>query len=317
MAWRNSLHGRIVQYDSNFLYLNDRPVGDRFVGRGRTFFVNSAVDAASGANPDEAVGTLAEAIALCEANRGDAVVVCENHAETITGVAGLTIDKAGISIIGLGTYNQRPRFLMDGAATVTALVSAADVYVENLVFAAGSLLVATGFDVTAVGAWFNAIEFVDNTTAENWATPFKATGAANTADGLKITNCRWVPLIASVNALEFLEITDDIADLVVEDNFIVHEGTASPLFLQAGLKDMTRASIRRNFLSHKRTAGDLAFDNGGAANSGIIAHNRIGHADVTGAHELGAVAGCRFFDNLSVSTDALSGFVLPAIDVDL
>jgi hypothetical protein len=32
---------------------------------------------------------------------------------------------------------------------------------------------------------------------------------------------------------------------------------------------------------------------------------------------MGAVGGCGFFDNLSSSTDAVSGFVLPAIDVDL
>ena len=52
-------------------------------------------------------------------------------------------------------------------------------------------------------------------------------------------------------------------------------------------------------------------------NNGIIAHNRIGHADVTGAHDLGIEGlGCRLFDNLSVSTDDLSGFVLPALDVD-
>ncbi len=289
---------------------------------GNVFFVSSTASkrgdvANKGRSPDTPFATLDFAIGRCTANNGDHIILMPNHAETITGAGGITADVAGITIIGLGTYDQRPRFLMDGGTSVTFVVSAADVSIDNIVMASGHLLVATGFNVTGKGFWANRIEFADNTTAENWGSPFKATGAANTADGLKITNCRWVPLIASVNELEFLEITDDIVDLVMHDNFIAHEGTASPLFLQAGTKIMQRVSIQRNFLSHKMTANDLAFDNGGATNSGIIAHNRIGHADVTGAHVLGAVAGCRFFDNLSTSVDNLSGFVLPAIDVDL
>ena len=287
---------------------------------GNVWWVNSATGANSGGNDGSRelpFATLDYAIGRCTANNGDIILLAPNHAETVTGIGGITADVAGISIIGLGNYNQRPRFLMDGATTLTFAVSAADVSISNIVMASGHLLVATGFNVTGVGFWADRVEFVDNTTAENWGSPFKATGAANTADGLKITNCRWTPLIATVNSLEFLEITDDIADLVMHGNFIAHEGTASPLVLQAGTKVMQRVSIVGNFLSHKMTAGDLAYDNGGSTNSGIIAHNLIGHADVTGAHVLGAVAGCRFFENRSVSTDALSGFVLPAIDVDL
>ena len=286
---------------------------------GSVFWVDSTTGADSGKGTYRSpFATLDYAVGRCTANKGDKIFVMPNHAETYNGVAALALDVAGIDIIGLGNHNNRPRFLMDGtaAATTTALVSAADVSIHNCVFASGYLLTTTCFNITGKGFWANGLEFEDNTTAENWATPFKATGAANTADGLKITNCRWVPLVATVNALEFVEITDNISHLTIEDNFIAHEGTASPLFLQAGTKVMHGAKILRNFLSHKMTAGDLAFNNGGSTNSGIIAHNRIGHADVTSVHEMGAVAGCRFFDNLSVSTDALSGFVLPAIDAD-
>jgi hypothetical protein len=80
---------------------------------------------------------------------------------------------------------------------------------------------------------------------------------------------------------------------------------------------MTDVLILGNFLQNGNTANDIAFDNGGSGNSGIIAYNLIGHADVTGAHALGAVAGCRFFENRSTSVDNLSGLLLPAADVDL
>ena len=285
---------------------------------GSVFFVDSTAgnNGNTGKEPSKAFATLDYAIGKCTANKGDVIYVMPNHAETIIGAGGITADIAGIKIIGLGSYNQRPRFLMDGGTTVTFAVSAADVTVRNIVMASGHLLVAAGFDVTGKGCWLDKVEFADNTTAENWGTPIKATGAANTADGLKVTNCRWVPLVASVNELEFIEITDDIADLVVVGNYIVHEGTASPLILQAGTKVMTCAQVLWNFLSHKMTAGALFISNGGTGNSGIIAHNRFGHADVTTTHDWGAATGFRLFDNLSTSVGNLSGVILPAADVD-
>lgn len=295
-------------------------VNNEAVTTGSIFFVDSATgtDAAGyGQNPDAPVATLDYAIGLCTANKGDRIYVMPNHAETVTGVGGITADVAGITIIGLGSYNQRPRFLMDGGTTVTFAVSAADVTVRNLVFASGHLLVAACFVVTGKGCWIDQCEWADNTTAENWGTPVKATGAANTADGLRITNCRWVPLVATVNALEFVEITDDIRDLVIANNFIAHEGTASPLVLQAGTKVMHAAYIVDNHLSHKMTAGDLLIDNGGSTNSGIIARNFVGNADVTGAQEGGAATGMRFFENLYTSTAVDSGALAPVADTPL
>ena len=285
---------------------------------GSVFFVDSltGLNSNAGGSPSTAFATLDWAIGKCTANKGDVIYLMPNHAETVTGIGGVTADIAGISIIGLGNFNQRPRLLMDGGTTVTFAVSAADVTIENIVMASGHLLVATGFDVTGKGCWIDQVEFADNTTAENWGSPVKATGAVNTADGLKVTNCRWVPLVATVNSLEFVEITDDIDGLVVTGNVIICEGTATPLILQAGTKVMTNIFVVWNFLSHKMTAGALFMSNGGTGNSGIVAHNRFGHADVTTTHDWGAVTGLRLFDNLSTSVDNLSGVILPAADVN-
>jgi len=315
-----SIHGkRLGLLGDGVLEVDGQPMkGARVPNLGKDIFVDSVTgaDTSDGLVPSRALATLDAAFDKCTANKGYVIYVLPNHAETVTAAGGILHDVAGVSVIGLGNYNQRPRILMD-AGTASYDITGADAYIENIVFASGHLLSAFCFDVTAVGAHINNCHFDDNTTAENWGTPIKATGAANTADGLKVTNCRWTPLVATVNALEFVEITDNIDDLVIADNYISHEGTASPLFLQAGSKVMHNAVIKGNFLSHKMTAGDLAFNNGGSTNSGIIADNYIGHADVTGAHAMGAVAGCRFFNNYSVSTDALSGVLLPAADVDL
>lgn len=285
---------------------------------GSIYFVDSATgsDGNKGADKTRPFATLDYAVGQCTANKGDYIIVMPNHAETITGAAGIAFDVAGVSAVGLGSYNQRPRFLMDGGTTVTAVISAADVSLSNLVFASGHADVVACIGVTAVGASLDNIEFADNTTAENWLTPIKATGTTdNEADGLSVTNCKWYSVDAG--GLEFIEGNADIEALVVRNNYVAHEGTASPLLLMATGKDVHYCDIRDNVLAHKMTANELLVNVDTSANFGIIGGNWVGHADVTTTHDLGIDAlGCRLFDNLSVSTDALSGLLLPAADVN-
>ena len=289
---------------------------------GRIYFVDSNADKAAnrpypwGQHPDEPFATLDYAVGQCRANKGDHIIVNRAHAETITGAGGITFDVAGITVIGLGTYNQRPRFLMDGAATVTALITAADVTLRNLVFAAGHADIVAGIGVTARGAWLDQLEFVNNVVDENFLTPIKATSTTdNNADGIKITDCRWYSVDAA--SLEFFEYNADILGATVVGNYVVHEGTASPLILGATGKDLHYHNIQWNFLSHKMTANELLININTAANPGIIAHNRVRHADVTTTHDLGIDGlGSALFDNLSVSVDNLSGLLLPAADVN-
>lgn len=288
---------------------------------GNVFFVDSnaslASDNTTSGTTDAPFATLDYAIGQCTANNGDHIIVMPNHAETITGAGGIAADVAGITIIGMGTWNQRPRFLMDGGTAVTFAISAADVTVRNLVFASGHADVVSCFDVTAVGATLMDLEFVDNTTDENFLTIVECSSTTNNnADGLKIINCRAVS--PDAGCLEFLEINADLDSLVFSGNvYIVDAATAGKMILVATGKDLTNCLITWNYNANGMTAGDLFIDNDTAVNTGIVAHNRCGHHDVTGAHSLIDLDGVRLFDNLSTSADGASGFVLPAIDVDL
>ena len=312
MGFTNFPHG-ITSFGVPLLGGNPGPL------TGSVFFVDSStgLNANAGDSPSTAFATLDWAIGKCTANKGDTIYLMPNHAETITGVGGITADVAGINIVGLGKYNQRPRFLMDGAATVTFAVSAADVSISNVLFAAGHSDVAKCFDVTGVGFTCDNCEFVQNTTNENFLTVFEASGAANTADGLTVTNCKSYTVDAST--VGFISMIDDSIGLTVIGNTVITEGTGlATMVTVATGKDIRACKIVGNFLSSKATAGNLFISNDTASpnNSGIIAHNRCRHADVTTSHTMGAVGGCGFFDNLSASTDAVSGFVLPAVDVD-
>ena len=278
----------------------------------------TGVDATTKGTFDAPYATLDYAIGTCVASRGDVIMVKEGHAETITGVGGIAFDVIGVRVIGLGRGRSRPRFLMDGAATVTAAVSAANVSVENMIFAAGAADVTKCFNVTAAG--FNCIgcTFEDNVAGENFLSAINGSGTTDgEANFLRAIGNEF--LSADAAALAFVLLAADVTGLVIEENIIVNEGTGlATIFTSLTGKDVKMCSVQRNQLSSKATAGNLGYSNNTASpnNSGIIAENRVGAADVTGAMVLGAVGGCRMFDNKVVSTDALSGFVMPAVDVD-
>lgn len=290
---------------------------------GRDLFVDSVTgaDTSDGLTPDRALATLDAVFDTgnAKANKGYNAFLLPNHAETVTGVGGIGADVAGVSIFGLGMGNQRPRFLMDADASVTFLVTAADFYIENCVFAAGHADIVRCFNVADSGKffWAHNLEFVENVATENFLIPFDLTGtSANDNDGVRITSCRSLGLDAS--ATEFIATAEDIDGMVVKDNMVIHSGSTDGALIKcAAGKDLTNLDVRWNFLQHAMTANDLLIDNDTTANTGIVAHNRCRHADVSGTHSLIDCDGVGLFDNLSVSTDILSGVVVPAIDVNL
>lgn len=289
------------------------------VHHGNVWWVNSASGSDSGGangSRNQPFATLDYAIGRCTANNGDIIMLAPNHAETITGVGGITADVAGITIIGLGAYNQRPRFLMDGGTTVDFAVSAADVTVQNCVFAAGHSDVVRCFNVTAAGFHSLYNEFVDNTTDENWLTPIKATSTTdNNADGLTVIGNRFVTV--DIGTLEFIEINANVANPVFLNNFVASRGTSSQLILVAAGKLITQAEIGWNKLAHAMTSGELFFSNDGTTNSGIAYDNYCAHLDVTTTHDLGLESsGINMFNLWSTSTIALQGGVIPAADVN-
>lgn len=264
---------------------------------------------------DRSLATIAKAISFCKANNGDIIVVKPKHVETFSAAGALALSTAGISIIGLGTGLQRPHLTLDTANTATITVTAPDIYMENIVLVANFLSIATCFDVTAKNFWVNALSFKDTDSTHNFLRAFKASGAANTADGLRVQNCRNMPKAAG--ALEMVSFTDNADGVIISDNTMYSAGTASPLVLSAGTKVLTNADISRNRLQMAGTSGNLFISNGGSANSGLICDNYCGNQDVSGAQTFGAAAGMQFFNNLLTSTSTESGALSQAPDTPL
>lgn len=249
--------------------------------------------------------------------RGMKIVMADDHSETVTGTSAITFDVSGLHILGLGHGKQRPRFLMDGAATVKAVVSAADVMIQNVEFAAGHADVATCFDLDAKGFHLLDCVFSDEAVNENFLSIITSGSTTdNVCDGLVIDRNYWYSPDAA--AAHLLLQTGDVDVLFVRGNTVIlPAGTACEIVDVAAGDDMQGVVIGWNYLQHLMTSGELLVSNDQSDNSGFIVHNRVRHGDTTTTHDLGIDGlGCALFDNLSASTASVSGFVLPAIDVD-
>ena len=111
-------------------------VVDQKVTTGDVWFVDSATGAdtaGSGRSPISPTATLDYAIGLATASKGDIIYVMPGHAETISGAAGIDVDKAGLSIIGLGQGDNRPTFSFSATAS-DCDIDADDIYISNLRF---------------------------------------------------------------------------------------------------------------------------------------------------------------------------------------
>jgi hypothetical protein len=286
---------------------------------GNVYWVSSTATGASDGNdgltPASARATLDSAIGLCTANNGDIIVCMENHAETITGAGGITADVAGITIIGLGRGAQRPRFLMDGATTVTFVVSAADVTVENLVFASGHADVVRCFNITAANCTLKDIEFDDNVADENWLVCIGCTSTTDeNASGLSVIGCKYHTVDTA--ATDFISIIADITDLTVTDNFYCADAaTGAGLILCATTKDIRGLKFMRNVMICGNTTTDLMIDNDTTVNTGVAAFNLCGHHDVAAAIVFDC-DGIRLFENYSTASDTAQGLLLPVADLD-
>ena len=258
--------------------------------------------------------TIDYAIGQCVDGREDTIVVLPGHIETITTAAGVALDVIGVTLVGLGKGDDQAQILFDAAAATVA-VTAANVTISNINMKAGIADVVTAVTTTAKGTSLDGVLFDDTVAAENFLIPISQTGADNTSDGLSVVGCRWF----SVDALstEFISLANIVQGLVVDSNVVIHEGTLTAQLVKGVTgAAITQGQITNNYLSHKMTALELLIDID-TAGSGIIAGNRVRHADVTTTHDLGLDAiGMGLFDNLSTSTDAVSGFILPVIDAN-
>lgn len=110
---------------------------------GNIFYVDSGATTTGGTtssfgrSPDAPFTTLTSALSACTASNGDMIFLMPGHSEAPA--ATITINKAGVSIIGLGNGTNRPAFTHAHTAGDDNFdVTAANVTIKNIYIAAGT-----------------------------------------------------------------------------------------------------------------------------------------------------------------------------------
>lgn len=130
---------------------------------GDVWFVDSAATAAGvttghGRTPEKPFATLAYAFSSDLVGSGDTVYLMPSHAETIADAGGITMDIAGVRVVGLGCGAIRPTISWSTALS-TWLITAASTTVENIICTVSAAVdVTAGITVTAADCAFKYIE---------------------------------------------------------------------------------------------------------------------------------------------------------------
>lgn len=262
------------------------------------FFVNGNESQASDANDasyhgaswDRPFATLNYAISRCTANQGDVIYVAPNHTETIadTGTASgtttdeLVIDKAGISIIGVGNDALRPTFTFNGSVDAACVIkAAANVTIKNLIFVGGleDLANLITVDGTSDGLLIENCEFRDGGTAilETIHQINLATGA----DRVTINKCRFFTTVGGSSTLANIEVATTVDRLTITNCWFRGDvntdgqvdgsgGAGSNWFIKDNIFDNLDAAVGKCLVLHSSTTGAVV---GNTAHGGLDATN--------------------------------------------
>lgn len=210
---------------------------------GSVFFVSSVTGSSSntGLTIGKPKATIAQAVALCAAAKNDVIVVLPGHAEAYAGAAALTVDKSGVTILGIGNGRNRPTLTWGTATTAQVLVTAANVQFSNMVFD------FTGFDaivaaiaVDAADVWFEGCEFLTNSGTIGVVSGITV-GGTTTSPRFKVTNSRFVGPATNSGTTTTAQVTiTDAPDFVFENNYCTGKMTQSINNGAANLRGLIR-----------------------------------------------------------------------------
>jgi len=245
---------------------------------GNVFWVDSVNgDDSKAGTFNSPLASLDAAQSKVTANNGDVVYLKPNHSENLSAAAAITMDKAGVTVVGVGFGAIQPN-LRWTAATADMNITAASVRFVNVRFTAAVQDVASGIDVSAVnGIEFHNCRFDESGTAdENW---LNVIDVADGADNFVIKNCTYRGDDADNNTFVDLQGTHENTQIV---------GNTFYTGVTQGSQDSQIASgtqqigilIADNFFHSETTDADNTFvDLTGTTNNGWALNNMLSSVD--------------------------------------
>jgi hypothetical protein len=279
---------------------------DRVINRDALIlFVSSqhplADDGNDGTDPQTPLATIAGALAKVTAGRGDVIYVGPGHTESIATAGGLTINKAGVSIIGTGLGDGRSSLTFITNAAASVLISAANVSLSGLLFKNDIAVQTNVINVAAKDVTIDNCEFREG-SAKQFLIGVNLTGTgANVNDRATVQNCVFRSVAAGSNeAIEIGAVHDRIS---LVGNKIFGD------YANAGIHSasvLTNVLIQRNEIRNLRAAKwSIQLT---AAATGVILDNRL----ATDAFATNLDPGsCMCLGNLGVTAVDTAAVTLP------
>lgn len=293
--------------------------GDGQLLTGNTYFVNtvSGVDAGAGTSPNAPYQTLTYALTQVTANNNDRIYILPGSTITISSATSLLLNVAGITIVGLGIGNNRPLFNFTTAATASIPVSAANITVQNCRFSASFLSITAAFTVTATGFVLDNCRIFDVSGILNFLNVVNATGAANTADGLTVSNCV-VSGLGTTLVGSIILTSNDVDNCTIFNNLTVQATTvdrAIAIRVAAGILTNFSCSYNRCYRNNTTTAnGSLVQVLSGTTSTGFVNNNYVQTLTTTADNLFTTTIGLAAFANFVTGVKGASGFLIPTAD---
>jgi hypothetical protein len=279
---------------------------------GQNFFVSST----AGSSGNDGLGfstpkaTLAQALALCTANRGDRIFLMPAHAESV-GAAGLAWNVAGVSIIGLGNGSNRPTFTWHTTDAVVT-ISAANVLIQNIITAVDVDEIVSMFLVTGANVTFDAVDFVELATS---AQAIQWLLTTNAADFLTIKNCRHRQITAAAAAQLWIQIVGADFPRIVDNTFMIVAAASTGSSLISFSTACIYVEVMRNVMMWIG-ATITKVVTAATGTTGYFGDNRL--ASGTSVATAAAIACDAAFmgENYWGDTAQVSGLLAPVVDTD-
>jgi len=274
---------------------------------GSVFFVHSGSGNTSydGKTPSTPKATIAQAIALCTASKGDVIIVMPGHAETISGASSCVVNVAGVAIIGLGRGSLRPTLTFSATASIVS-VTAANVLLQNLVLVGDIDNIVTGISLaaTADGATLQSIEMKDGAANKEFLIGVAIAAACT---DVVIDDFRFHGLAGGATGC--IEAAGAADRLRLTNSYIRGQFSSQMVDLSAAAS--TDLLIRGNtFINIETGAGlGVACHN---SSTGFVADNRIANLKDTVVGLSGT--GMAYAENYCSNALGASGIILPAVD---
>lgn len=278
--------------------------------RGQDWFVDSVNGSDStknGSSWGDAFATLDKAINAASAD--DRIHLAPLHAETIATAGGITVDKAGLSILGYGNGARRPTFTLSATASTFA-ISAANVLLSNVRFTCSIDEVVSAIVVTAAGVTLDAVDYAETTNYQ--LIQFLLT--TNAADRIEVCNCIHVAVTAPAAASKWIQLVG-VDDCYIHDNiFRLTLANDAGSVAISGSTALVRGFIQRNTIVQlggtTQVSAILLVD----ASTTFVTDNRVacGSTALAGGVDVGNAGYAA--ENYVLNTPDKSGILDPVAD---